>query len=58
MAADLVDVAEALVQPLADFGLLAAQWGGSGSADLNGDGVVGGPDLAVFASVFGARVRP
>jgi hypothetical protein len=29
----------------ADLGALLSQWGGSGSADINGDGVVNGIDL-------------
>jgi hypothetical protein len=37
-----------------DLSLLLAYWGDAGSkADLNGDGVVGGPDLAIILGNWG-----
>jgi hypothetical protein len=31
-----------------DLAMLLAQWGGSGSGDIDGDGTVGGGDLAAL----------
>ena len=38
----------------ADLGVLLAQWGSTGSADLNGDGTVNGADLGTLLSKWGA----
>ncbi len=37
----------------ADLAILLGQWGGPGSADLNGDGTVGAPDLAILLGLWG-----
>ncbi|MFM1833576.1 MAG: hypothetical protein RLZZ461_1892, partial [Planctomycetota bacterium] len=36
-----------------DLGLLLAGWGGTGPADLDGDGTVGGSDLGLLLAAFG-----
>jgi hypothetical protein len=36
-----------------DLATLLSQWGTAGSADLNGDGVVGAPDIAALLSAWG-----
>jgi hypothetical protein len=37
-----------------DLTTLLAQWGGSGSSDLNGDGVVNGIDLSSLLASWGS----
>jgi hypothetical protein len=37
----------------ADLAALLNAWGTSGAADLNGNGVVDGPDLAAMLSAWG-----
>ena len=34
--------------------VLLGSWDGTGAGDLNGDGVVGAPDLAAMLSAWGA----
>jgi len=36
-----------------DLTYILSQWGGAGSADINGDGVVSGPDLTILLSDWG-----
>ena len=35
-----------------DLAILLTQWGTAGSADLNGDGIVGAQDLAILLSAW------
>jgi hypothetical protein len=35
-----------------DLAVLLGSWGGSGAADLNGDGTVGPQDLAILLSAW------
>jgi len=35
-----------------DLAILLNQWGGAGSADLDGDGLVGGGDLAILLNAW------
>jgi hypothetical protein len=37
----------------ADLAILLGQWGGPGSADLNGDGTVSAADLAILLGSWG-----
>jgi hypothetical protein len=37
-----------------DLSILIGQWGGPGTADLNGDGIVNGADLAVLLGNWSA----
>ena len=49
--------ADTQVDP-ADLALLLSQWDGPGSADFNGDGVVGAHDLAELLGAWGACPSP
>jgi hypothetical protein len=35
------------------LGTLLSQWGADGTADLNGDNIVGAEDLAIMLSMWG-----
>jgi hypothetical protein len=35
-----------------DLAVLLSNWGGSGAADLNGDGTVGAQDLAILLGAW------